>query len=57
DSYLLEMDEMSRAVGALSEDFEHAEGWSRRLHLGFSTKESDPLAEVLGTRWRANHRT
>ena len=47
DSYLLAMDEMSRAVGKLSRRFEHAEGWRRHLHLGFSSEEIDPLAESL----------
>ena len=25
----------------------HAEGWTRHLHLGFSTRDADPLAEAL----------
>lgn len=48
DSYLVAMDEMSREVGKLSGQFEYAEGWRRHLHLGFSAKEQDPLAEALG---------
>jgi N-acetylglucosamine malate deacetylase 1 len=56
DSYLAEMDAMSRAVGKLSGDFEHAEGWRRHLHLGFSAREIDPLAEVLGPFVRVNER-
>jgi N-acetylglucosamine malate deacetylase 1 len=47
DSYLLAMDEMSRKVGRLSRRFEHAEGWRRRLHLGFSARDEDPLSEAL----------
>jgi hypothetical protein len=39
---------MSRAVGRLSGRFEHAEGWRRHLHLGFSSRETDPLREALG---------
>jgi hypothetical protein len=39
---------MSRRVGRLSGRFEHAEGWRRHLHLGFSAREQDPLADVLG---------
>jgi N-acetylglucosamine malate deacetylase 1 len=54
DSYLAEMDAISRAVGKLSGRFEHAEGWRRHLHLGFSAREIDPLAEVLGPFVRAN---
>lgn len=48
DSYLLSMDEASRAVGRLSGQFEFAEGWRRHLHLGFSAKDIDPLKEALG---------
>jgi LmbE family N-acetylglucosaminyl deacetylase len=48
DSYLLAMDEMSRAVGKLSRRFEHAEGWRRHLHLGFSSADADPLTATLG---------
>lgn len=48
DSYLVSMDEMSRAVGQLSGRFEHAEGWRRHLHLGFSSAEVDPLRDALG---------
>lgn len=47
DSYLATLDDLSRRVGQLSGRFEHAEGWRRRLHLGFSATDSDPLAEVL----------
>jgi len=47
DSYLDTADEMSRRVGRMSGRFEHAEGWRRHLHLGFSAREQDPLAEVL----------
>ncbi|HAB17245.1 MAG TPA: PIG-L family deacetylase [Verrucomicrobiota bacterium] len=49
DSYLATMDELSREVGRRSGCFEHAEGWRRRLHLGFSSTEKDPLAEALGS--------
>lgn len=48
DSYLISMDEASRAVGRLSGRFEFAEGWRRHLHLGFSAKEIDPLKDALG---------
>jgi LmbE family N-acetylglucosaminyl deacetylase len=48
DSYLVSMDKMSRAVGQLSGRFEHAEGWRRHLHLGFSASDADPLSEALG---------
>jgi hypothetical protein len=56
DSYLLAMDEMSRAVGRMSRRFQHAEGWRRHLHLGFSAGDSDPLAEALGKHFVVNRR-
>ena len=54
DSYLAEMDSMSNAVGKMSGAFEHAEGWRRHLHLGFSSKEIDPLSDALGSAVRKN---
>jgi N-acetylglucosamine malate deacetylase 1 len=47
DSYLVSMDESSKEVGKLSGHYEHAEGWRRHLHLGFSARDIDPLAEAL----------
>ncbi|NBV32996.1 MAG: LmbE family protein [Proteobacteria bacterium] len=47
DSYLSSMDDLSLAVGRLSGRFEHAEGWRRHLHLGFSAKDIDPLRAAL----------
>ena len=47
DSYLAAMDEMSLKVGRLSGRFEHAEGWRRHLHIGFSAADTDPLGEAL----------
>ncbi|MFT4550304.1 MAG: LmbE family N-acetylglucosaminyl deacetylase, partial [Verrucomicrobiales bacterium] len=44
DSYLVAMDEMSAELGTMSGTFEHAEGWRRHLHLGFSASDEDPLA-------------
>lgn len=49
DSYLAAMDEMSLRVGRLSGRFEHAEGWRRHLHLGFSAHDTDPLSDALCT--------
>ncbi len=54
DSYLISMDEASRAVGKLSGQFEFAEGWRRHLHLGFSAAEIDPLKDALGDCWQGN---
>ena len=47
DSYLKEMDRFAEQVGQLSGKFQYAEGWRRRLHLGFSAREVDPLYEAL----------
>ena len=47
DSYMSSMDELSLAVGRLTGQFEHAEGWRRHLHLGFSAKDIDPLRAAL----------
>lgn len=47
DSYLVALDDMSRAVGRLSGRFTLAEGWRRHLHLGYSARDVDPLREVL----------
>lgn len=54
DSYLVAMDEFSRAVGTLSREFHHAEGWRRHSHLGFCAEGDDPLSEALGTKYRIN---
>ena len=48
DSYLLTLDETSQTVGQQSGKFQHAEGWRRHFHLGFSSQASDPLSEALG---------
>jgi LmbE family N-acetylglucosaminyl deacetylase len=54
DSYLISMDEISEAVGKQSGKFQHAEGWRRHSHLGFSPDEVDPLKEVLGESYLVN---
>jgi LmbE family N-acetylglucosaminyl deacetylase len=48
DSYLAEMENMARQVGAMSQRFEFAEGWRRHSHLGFATADADPLRDILG---------
>lgn len=48
NSYLQTMEDLSRAVGRMSRRFPHAEGWRRRLHLGFSAREINPLGDALG---------
>jgi LmbE family N-acetylglucosaminyl deacetylase len=46
---------MSRAVGKMSGCFEHAEGWRRHLHMGYSSRDDDdPLAVALGDSCRKN---
>ena len=51
DSYLTELNRISEQVGQLSGRFTHAEGWRRHLHLGFSAKDTDPLAIALGDQY------
>ena len=47
DSYLKTMDALSLEVGRMSSRFQHAEGWRRHLHLGFSATDDDPLRHEL----------
>ncbi len=54
DSYLRTMEDMSAEVGRMSAQtglpesgFAYAEGWRRRLHLGFGPEGFDPLADAL----------
>jgi len=53
---LKSMDEMSLAVGRMSRRFKHAEGWRRHLHLGFSSRDGDPLGEALSRKYLINPR-
>ncbi|MCH2592335.1 MAG: PIG-L family deacetylase [Pedosphaera sp.] len=54
NSYLQTMEEMSLALGRMSGEFQHAEGWRRHSHLGFSAVEIDPLGQALGQAALAN---
>ena len=54
DSYLTAMDELSVAVGKMSLQYVHAEGWRRHLHLGFSASEVDPLRDALKDNYQIN---
>jgi len=54
DSYLITMDGFSEELGRMSGQFQHAEGWRRHLHLGFSAEDTDPLREALGANCRVN---
>ncbi len=47
DSYLAAMEAFSREVGEMSGRFEYAEGWRRRLHLGYGPEGWDALGEAL----------
>jgi LmbE family N-acetylglucosaminyl deacetylase len=47
DSYLITMREMSGEVGRMSGTSNYAEGWRRHSHLGYSSREIDPLREIL----------
>ena len=47
DSYVQAMEDNARQVGALSGRFAYAEGWRRRLHLGFCGEAVDPLVHDL----------
>lgn len=46
-SYVEAMVRMARRVGRMSQRFEYAEGWRRHLHLGFSLRDRDLLAEAI----------
>ena len=54
NSYLRDMERMSRAVGRMSRRFRFAEGWRRHSHMGFCGPDTDPLAEVLGRKYQVN---
>jgi len=54
NSYLAAMEGMSRDLGKTSGKFKHAEGLRRHLHWGFSSRESDPLAALLGKNYLVN---
>ncbi len=48
DSYLQTMKDLSAEVGQMSGRYRYAEGWRRRLHLGFCGADADPLRKALG---------
>ena len=47
DAYLDAMQDQSRELGVMSGRFTYAEGWRRRLHLGFCDAAADPLLAAL----------
>tara|TARA_R110002096_G_scaffold159011_10_gene324661 strand:+ start:7404 stop:8222 length:819 start_codon:yes stop_codon:yes gene_type:complete len=54
DSYLQSMDETSAEVGRMSGKYQHAEGWRRHLHLGFSKADKDVLGEAIWEHYLLN---
>ncbi len=48
DSYLVAATADSEELGRRSGCFQHAEGFTRHLHLGFGGADDDPVAEALG---------
>ncbi len=53
NSYIQSMENFSLTVGTMSKRFQHAEGWRRHLHVGFSEEGFDPLKE-LGEHYLTN---
>jgi LmbE family N-acetylglucosaminyl deacetylase len=53
-SYLQRLDEFSLALGKRSRKFQHAEGWTRHLHIGFGDEADDPLRDALGRKYLRN---
>jgi LmbE family N-acetylglucosaminyl deacetylase len=47
DAYLDAMSQISRETGEMSGRYAYAEGWRRRLHLGFCDEGADPLSLAL----------
>ena len=47
DAYLDTMQQLCRETGAMSGRYAFAEGWRRRLHLGFCAESADPLSAAL----------
>lgn len=47
DAYLDAMQENCREVGAMCQRYRYAEGWRRRLHLGFCDETANPLVSAL----------
>lgn len=47
DAYLDAMQQLCRETGKLSGRYTCAEGWRRRLHLGFCAQDADPLSDAL----------
>lgn len=55
NSYLIEMENIARAVGKMSRRFPVAEGWRRHSHMGYCGPEADPLRDALEKKFLVNH--
>jgi LmbE family N-acetylglucosaminyl deacetylase len=51
ESYLETMNDFSLEQGRRSKKFQHAEGWTRHLHIGYGAEDDDPLRDVLGKKY------
>jgi LmbE family N-acetylglucosaminyl deacetylase len=47
DAYLDTMQQLCRETGHMSGRYTYAEGWRRRVHLGFCDETVDPLSTAL----------
>jgi LmbE family N-acetylglucosaminyl deacetylase len=54
NSYLRDMERMSREMGRWSRRFRQAEGWRRHSATGFCAPDADPLRDVLGRKYLVN---
>jgi LmbE family N-acetylglucosaminyl deacetylase len=54
NSYLRDMERMSRDLGRRSGRFRHAEGWRRHSATGFCAPDADPLRDALGKKYLVN---
>ena len=52
DAYLITMRDMSAEVGTMSGACRFAEGWRRHSHLGYCSREADPLRKCLTPYYR-----
>ena len=49
-AYLEELQRTCSRVGLMSGRYTYAEGWTRRLHLGYCSPDADPLRSAIGDR-------
>ncbi|HUI72483.1 MAG TPA: PIG-L deacetylase family protein [Spirochaetia bacterium] len=50
DSYVRTMRDAAQTLGRMSGRYVFAEGWRRHSHVGFSRKDSNPIADLLAER-------